>query len=214
VSGSKHHLWYVNGGPLPTDLIEELREAGRVHRWGHRAEITLRPNPDELVAILGGHVDLDGPSRTRLTRGDLFGELHEGSSAKLVRAYDDVQMSSIGRDAFHAIILNHDVRLNANAGAVRRRQLWVPLDRLLYTPPQQRLARVVLHLVGEHGESEGAGATLGFGLRIRALARLCGLAEPEVSDIVERLVREQIIDIGRSRFDVTDLERVRDLATD
>ena len=206
------NVWYVRGAPLPSDMLDAIREQGRVHRWGHRAEIALRPTPDEVTAVLSGGVELGERAPLRLASGDVFGELQDGAARALIRAYDDVQLSSLRREAFENIIDGRDVGLVASTGAVRRRQLWVPLRELIYTPPRQRLARVVLRLVDEHGVRDGLQAQLQFALRPRALARLCGLAEREVSDIVDELVQQQIINLSRTRLDVSDLEKVRQLA--
>jgi CRP-like cAMP-binding protein len=211
-------LWYIRGLPLfsgDSDLAERLRTVGRVERWGHRAAIAHREDPTEVQVILSGHVELaDGlhDAVTRLSPGDVFGELGDSSAESILRAYDNVLIASLRRTAFEEQTKDRLGELATIVGFVRRRSLSVPVASLLYTTPRRRIAGVLLHFVESAGSLEDDRGELDFVPSNRSLARLSGLADPTVSDIVNAYSRDRVVEVGRTNLVIPSLERIRQLA--
>jgi CRP-like cAMP-binding protein len=212
--------WYVKGLDLngtSADVVTEIRDVGRMERWGHRARVHHRDEPDEVYVVLEGGVRLhDGAHDVtlRLKPGDVYGEtgLQEHPTHELVRAHDDTVLAALDRDAFEKITTGQIGELQTQIGLVRRQSLAVPATLLLYTAPKQRVARVLLHLVEEYGAVEEESGLVDFGLRTRNLARLTGLAQHTVSDIFDTMQRERVVEVGRTELVIPSLDQIRELA--
>jgi CRP-like cAMP-binding protein len=212
--------WYVKGLDLQHaqgDVTAAIREAGRLERWGHRARIFHRDEPDEVYVVLEGSIDLhDGAHDValRLKPGDVYGEtgIEETTGHEHVRAYDDTLLAALPRDVFEQITQGSLGDLEVQFGLMRRLNLAVPVRLLLYTPPRRRIARVLLHVAEEHGDLEDDTAKVGFGLRTRNLARVSGLAQHTVSDIFDSMQREHVVEVGRTQLVIPSLEQIRELA--
>lgn len=211
-------LWYIRGLPLFTDagdLAERLRTIGRVERWGHRANVILPNDPREVRVVLSGQAELaDGryDALTRLTAGDVFGELRADEAAYTLKAYDDLLIASLPRDLFESETSGALGEFRARVGRLRRLSLAMPVGPLLYTAPQRRLSNVLLHFAESVGAIDGDEGRLGFVPNRRALARLSGLADPTVSDIVDGFRRDQIVKVGRTELVIPSIEQMRKLA--
>lgn len=211
-------LWYIKGLPLfaaSADLAQRLKLIGRVERWGHRANVALRADPGEVQVVIAGGVELsDGryDSLALLSPGDVFGDFGTSDRACTLRAHDDLLIASFDRETFEHETSAHLGVLRANVGVVRRRELTVPVSSLLYTAPTLRLANVLLHVAQAIGTVDGDCATLDFQPRPRGLARVSGLADPTVSDIVEAFKRDRIVEVGRTQLVIPSIERMRQLA--
>lgn len=212
-------LWYIRNLQLfrSTDGLDaRLRDIGRVERWGHRAEVSMRADPAEVQIVLSGVVELtDGTfdARVRLSAGDLFGEL--GSSEQICRlhAYDDLVIASIDRTVFDAETSGRLGELRASLGVVRRRSLAMPVTSLLYSPPRLRLANTLLHVVDTVGHRNGERGHLDFRPSARGLARVSGLADSTVRELLDSFAQDDLITLGRSELVVPSLETMRLLGT-
>lgn len=215
-------LWYVKGLGLErakTDLLGDIREKGRVERWGHRAEIHHRDEPSEVYVVLRGSIDVqDGAHDVvlRLRPGDVYGETGEtdaepGHRAR-VQAFDDTTISALDRAKFDELTGSKLGRLVAPVGIVRRQTVGVPASMLLYTTPQRRLAKILLHLVETYGDVDDDHGRLSFGLKSRNLARVSGLAPRSVSDIFDAMQRERVVEVGRTELVIPSLDLMRELA--
>lgn len=210
-------VWYVSGLGLNQsgEVLGSLREQGRVERWGHRAEIRHREDPSEVYVVLRGSVDMrDGAHQIdlRLRPGDVFGETGESASNSVIVAYDDTDIAAVDRRTFDETAGAALGTLITRAGLVRRQRVEVPASMLLYTPPQPRLAKVLLHLVETYGDLNDDTGRLGFSLHTRGLARVSGLARRSVSDIFDAMQREHIVEVGRTEIVIPSIELMRKLA--
>lgn len=213
-------LWYVRGLGLSRgqrELLGTAREAGRVERWGHRAQIRHRDEPSEVYIVLGGSIDLhDGAHdlALRLRVGDIYGETGQpgDDDDAEVRAYDDTVIAALDRASFDELVGQALAPLETQLGLVRRQSLSVPASMILYTTPKRRLAKVLLHLLEQYGTIRGDTGRLEATLKSRNLARVSGLAPRSVSDIFDAMQRDRIVEVGRTELVIPSLETMRELA--
>lgn len=213
-------LWYIRGLDLFTDasedLYEELRDQGRIERWGHRAQIAHREEPGELQIVLRGRIELrDGATATtlRLNTGDVYGDTGGGQSDDAqLRAYDDTVVVALSRPDFEELAAEQLGYLQTQIGIVRRRNLAVPVSTLLYTTPERRLAKVLTHIIETYGTVREDEGRLDASPKARNLARLSGLADPTVSDIFDAMRRDRIVEVGKTELVIPSLDRMRELA--
>lgn len=207
-------FWYVRGLSLDQAIGAELQREGRVERWGHRASVQLRDDPDEVQTVLDGRLSLtDGEFEARplLTQGDVFGLVTPDEQAGELHALDDLKIVTVRRDFFEELLRERAGELAANVGLVRRTRLSVPVESLWYSTPRHRVAKLLLRVIEAVGRTSDGIGTLDFVPRTKILARLSGLAEPTVSAIVEDMQRHQIVAIHRGRMDAS-LEMLRAIA--
>ncbi len=213
-------LWYVRGLGLDkhSKVVATLAEDGRVERWGHRARVSHREDPGEVHIVLSGALDLrDGAHDVgiRLRPGDVFGETgHEsvrGDSG--IIAYDDTRLVAVHRSLFDDTARDALGSMTARTKLMRGRTLMVPASMLVYTAPEPRLARVILHLVERYGRVEGDRASLDVAVHSRVLARMSGLAHRAASDIFDSMQRRQFVEVGRNGLWVPSVEGLRAVVT-
>lgn len=206
-------FWYVRGLTLNDALRQELQREGRVERWGHRAAVQLRDDPDEVQTVLDGRLTLaDGEfaARPLLTRGDVFGLLTPETPGELL-ALDDLKIATVPRQSFEELVNEQVGALSANVGLVRRHHLSVPAPSLWYSTPRRRVAALLLQLIETLGESVEETGRLNFVPSTKILARVTGLADRTVAAILEDMRQHNILIVHRGRLDAS-LEPLRAIA--
>jgi CRP-like cAMP-binding protein len=216
-------FWYLRrlhvDERLPDDVREALGANARLERWGHQADIFRGPADSGVSIILKGRVWLRDYERAReiaLLRGDIFGRADfEVDPANLsLRAHDDTLIAVLDREEFAEMIVPHLGRLSTRVGLFRkRRDLWVPVQPLLFTTPTVRLAKVLLHLVETEGALDERGhGELAMRLEARSLAELTGVDPVRVRNVLKALERQKILERGRSGTRIWDLDTLRQVA--
>jgi len=205
---------------LPAEVRAELRERAQLERWGHHADIFRAPADSGVSIVLKGRVwlqDHDDAPPVGLLRGDIFGRVDtETPAAQLnLRAHDDTLLAVLSREEFGEMVVPHLGELSTRVGRFRkRRDLWVPVKPLLFTPSGARLAKVLLYLVdtvGELDEEEGL-ARMKMKLRAGWLAKLTGVDPLTVRRELEALEINKILERGSDGELVWDVESLGRLA--
>ena len=216
-------FWYLQDlhidERLPTEALERLQEKARLERWGHRADI-FRSNDDSDVSIvLEGNVWLQDTRRAdeiALGRGDIFGKANGELEHKdlILRAHDDTLLAVVSPEEFRQMVNPHLGRLQTRVGMFhKRRDIWVPVQPLLFTTPRGRLAKVLLHLVEVEGSLDGDGhGRLDMKLQPKKLAELTGVNPQRVKRIIETLEHEKLIELGRGETRIWNLDELRRIA--
>ncbi|QDG53349.1 Crp/Fnr family transcriptional regulator [Persicimonas caeni] len=216
-------FWYLRDlridERLPSDVLDTLRQRARLERWGHRADIFRSPDDADVSVVLEGNVWLQDRSRADevgLGRGDIFGKANGELDHKdlILRAHDDTLLAVVSPEEFRQMVTPHLGRLQTKVGMFhKRRDLWVPVQPLLFTTPKCRLAKVLLHLVETEGSVDDDGrGLLGMRLQPRKLADLTGVNPQRVKRILASLETDKILELGRSGTRVWDLDELRRIA--
>ncbi len=216
-------FWYLQDlridDRLPNEVLDTLRERGRLERWGHRADIFRAPDDSGVSIVLEGNVWLQDTRRAdevALARGDIFGKANGELEHKdlILRAHDDTLLAVVSPEEFRQMVAPHLGRLETRIGMFHnRRDIWVPVQPLLFTTPKCRLAKVLLHLVETEGtlDEEGHGE-LAMRLQHRKLADLTGVNPQRVKRILESLENDKILELGRGGTRIWALDELRRIA--
>lgn len=217
-------FWYLRrmnvDERLPADVGAELRSRAQLERWGHHADIFRGPADSNVSIVLKGRVwlqDHENAPTVGLLRGDVFGRVDtQVPSADLsLRAHDDTLLAVLSREEFGEMVVPHLGDLSTRVGRFRkRRDLWVPVEPLLFTATGARLAKVLLHLVeteGELNEEEGF-ARLKMKLRAKWLAKLTAVDPMTVRRELQALEINKVLERGDDGELVWDLESLGRLA--
>ena len=225
----QRRFWCVLG----VNLFEGLRESDlevlthySQNRSYRRGEIIYLPgDPATTVYFLkAGRVKLVyiDESGRRLTMticrpGQPFGELtlsEEREHRLLAEALTDVELCSIPKSAlmqFAAERPQISLRLTKWAGR-QLQEVQVRLEELLFKDVPTRLARVLLRLAEEHGESTSEGVLIDLPLTHQELAELIGSTRETTSLTLSAFTREGLLTRRRRCFLLRDPEALRQRA--
>ena len=222
-------VWFFRGLKLhervPDAVLDEIQSRGRVERWGHNASIFHDPSSSDVYVVLGGSVYVrDGVAdRLRLRQGDAFGSLgapdevlEEGADPQLRRdlleAFDDTTIVAVERALFDDAVARHLGEQSASVRQrLRRTQVQVPLSPLLYTSPQRRLVKALLHLAETRGQIQGDRALIDVPFRARPFAGLVGLDTGRLGAVIEQLRLRGALTPG-DQIEIPSMERLREMA--
>jgi len=175
-----------------------LIEQGRVRIWtvsAAGAEVTL--NVLSPGAVFGEIGLLDGSERTA------------GASA-----LDAVELSTIQRGTFDSA-LDRDPQLARNVIAFLCERLrWMSArmeDSALRTAPE-RLARMLVHLVNDHGVEVDESVQVAINLTQGELARWTHMSRENLNKILNRWSDEGLLEQSRGKITVHNLERIEEIA--
>jgi CRP-like cAMP-binding protein len=120
----------------------------------------------------------------------------------------------IGQREFLAFLTRHpDAALAVNRIVVGklRNATW---HRIEYgsSPAPIRLARVLIHLAGEHGEQVPEGTLIGLSLTQPDLAALAGAREPTVQKVLRSLRKDGVIHTGYRQIVIRDAAALHAIA--
>lgn len=206
-------LWYLHPAHLLRDLDDDARtalaKAGRLKRWGHRAEIPRDPENGHVSLIMRGSVDwVEAGHHLRILKGDLFGEMGSTPNGAL-RAYDDALICEIPRDDFLEITEGRLPSRRTTLG-LRARPLELETQSLLFTTPEERFGRVIALLAERYGTASGSGVDLPV-LKERHLAELMGLSKSHTQGILGAWRDAKYLELGRTRLWIPDLQTILDV---
>ena len=203
---------------LPHNVYEELIEEARVERWGHKADIHRAPDDQDISLVLEGRVALQEANPRdviSLAEGDLFGHAHdaETDSQLTLKALDDTTLAVIPRGEFRDRVTEHLGDLDTRVGLfTKRRDIWVPVEPLLFTTPRRRLAQILLHLVELEGEKNGREAQVPARLPPRKLSDLSGIERSRVRELLKFFREQQLLELGAGHTRIIDLDELRRIA--
>lgn len=207
--------------PLLAPLSEPERQAivaAARRRTFAKGEIVFHEGDpaDSLHLVTSGHlaVRVSTPDGERATLNVLGPGSHVGELALLgshtrqqrsatVMALDAAETRVLTAAAFHDLCLRHPRvhGLLADLLAARIRELSARLLEAMYVGLDRRLYRSLLELVELYGPGEGQ---VVIPLTQEQLADLVGGTRPTVNQILQRLVEQNVIALGRGKVTVLD----------
>lgn len=161
------------------------------------------------LAVMVSTPDGDLATLNVLGPGDWFGELSmlrdqsPTPRSATVRSLDGSQTLVLTQSAFHRLCESHPriERLVGSLMAARIRKLSARLLEARYVDLDRRLYGALLDLADVFGERHTGSL---IPLRQDQLADIVGGARPSVNQILQRLVLEGIVEVGRGKVTVLD----------
>lgn len=221
-------IWFFRGlnihDRLPSEVVEAIKNQGRIERWGHQAEIFHESAGGRVYIVLKGGVYVhDGTSaeRVRLKQGDLFGALVpddvvpdgvDPAFRRKLQAFDDTLLVSLDRTQFESMTGAHLTSVEARLGRLgNRRDYQVPVSPLLYSAPADRFAKLFLHLAEDQGQIEGKAATIDFPFHPEKIAPLIGVDSTYSKQLAEQFLRRGLIENSPKFITIPDMDALRQL---
>jgi CRP/FNR family cyclic AMP-dependent transcriptional regulator len=177
---------------------------------------------DALHLVEAGHLAVrvttpDGERATInvLSPGDIVGELSlledqaSGHRSATVTALEATQTRALTGTAFQALCREHPgVRVVLGAALAERiRELSARLLEAMYVGLDRRVYRRLLDLATVYGTGNGDAVIVP--LTQEQLADLVGGTRPSVNQVLQRLLAQDVIDLGRGRVVVRDVAALR-----
>ena len=202
----------------------DVLAAARRRRFARNEVVCHAGDPaDSIHLVVSGHLSV----RVTLASGDTalinilgpggyFGELAllraDRHRTATVTALEPAETLVLGASAFRALCARHPeversmtMLLADRVEELSQRLLesmYVGLDRRLY----RRLVDLVDKYAGDDGEADGGPVTIPF--TQSQLADLAGGTRPSVNQVLQRLVDQGIVSVGRGRVEVLDRSRL------
>lgn len=206
--------------PLLSPLGEDERQrllSTTQRREFRRGETVVREGDpaDSLHLVSAGRLAVrvttprgDTATLKVLSRGDYFGEvsLLDGREARRtasVVALETAETHSLSARAFRDL-REHHPQVQALVLSLMARRIEELSDRLveaMYSSLDERVLRRLLELVGIYAEGD---VRVTIPLTQDHLAELVGAARPSVNVVLQRLVAQQVLELGRGRIIVLD----------
>lgn len=220
-------LWYLKRCNLFEQLTPE--QAERLDRntligaYPRRSLIYAPGEPGQSVLLLAeGRVKIkditpDGKETILafIEEGEIFGELAflDGEDRQeYAEAVEDSQILAIRRQDFLWLMESRpDVALHiTKLIGFRRRRIENRLRNVLFLPSRERLLRLLLELIEDHGERHGNRCEIRLPLSHQDLASLIGITREMVSHVLGALQAEGLVQVQRRRITVLDFQKLAD----
>jgi CRP/FNR family cyclic AMP-dependent transcriptional regulator len=210
--------------PLTDVEREAFMAATRRRRFARNEVVFHEGDPADALHLLeSGHVAVrvTTPEGSRATvnvlrAGDVVGELAlvgGGVRSATVVALDAVETRSVSLAAFQALCDRHPAvqRVLVEVLAARVRALSAQLLDALYVGLDRRVYRCLMSLAAVFGPDgdDGGAHEASIPLTQEQLAELVGGTRPSVNQVLQRLVAQGVIELGRGRVVVRDPATLR-----
>jgi len=161
------------------------------------------------LAVRGGLASGATATFNVLSAGDYFGELALFSSERrrtaTVAALEPSRTLAVAHTAFEALLVRNPrvERVLSTLLAHRVDALSQRLLETMYESLDRRVFRWLVELAGTYGE---AGTPVVLPLSQTQIADLVGATRPSVNKVLQRLVGQKLVALGRSRIEVLDVQ--------
>jgi CRP/FNR family transcriptional regulator, cyclic AMP receptor protein len=213
-------------GGLPPDEREDLLRLGSVQWFDVGETVLVEGDRDsrDVYVLLKGAVKVvsnteDGTAVLLAIRadGDLIGELASLDGSPRLAGVVTIRpctVRRIGQQAFLDFLRTHpgaSLAVSRSVSAKLRNATW---HRVEYgsAPVPIRLARLLIQLATQHGETTDEGTSIHLSLTQPELAALVGAREPTVQRALGALRRDGVIGIGYRRIVVHDRAALHEAA--
>ncbi len=208
---------------LPEEERRQLLSTTRRRSFGRGEVLVHEGDPaDSLHLVAAGRLAVrvstpqgDTATVNVLSSGDYFGEvsLLDGRPSRRtasVVALEPAETHSLSADAFRQLRARHPrvQELVLSLMARRIEELSERLVEAMYSDLGVRVHRRLVELVAIYAQEPGA-ATVTIPLTQDHLAELVGAARPSVNAVLQRLVAQRILELGRGRITVLDPDALR-----
>ena len=207
---------------LPEDERRRLLASTRRRTFTRGDVLVHEGDPsDALHLVASGRLAVqvsttrgDSATINVLGRGAYFGEvsLLDGGSPRRtasVVALEAAETLSLGASTFRQLRARHPAVQELVLTLLARRvdELSDRLVEALYSGLDERIHRRLVELAGIYADGTTTAVTIP--LTQDQLAELVGAARPSVNQVLQRLVAQGVIELGRGRMSVLDLPRLR-----
>jgi len=210
---------------LKPETLEDIRRQLRTRKLT-KGELLFSPGDtsDSMYVVDKGRIRIWTVSAAGaevtlnvLGPGAVFGEiglLDRSERTAGASALDAVELSAIQRGMFDSA-LDRDPQLARNVIAFLCERLrWVSArmeDSALRTAPE-RLARMLVHLVNDHGVQTDSGLQVAINLTQGELARWTHMSRENLNKILNRWSDEGLLEQARGKITAHNLERIEEIA--
>lgn len=202
--------------PLEPSAREQFLALARPRSFGRNEVVCHAGDPaDSLHLVAAGHLAVRGylPSGATatlniLSAGDCFGELAllrpDHRRTATVLALEPSRTLSVAGKAFEALRANNPKveRVLSTLLANRVDALSHRLLETMYDSLDRRVFRRLVELAATYG---GADGHVVIPLSQAQLADLVGATRPSINQVLQRLVDQGVVSLGRSRVEVLDV---------
>lgn len=216
----QRRLWYIKNAALFSWLEDEelQRLADRSEMVACKKDTTFYfadEQSDSIYLVKEGHVKLTRTSAEGrevildiLGHGEIFGELAvtgEESRAHSAVAVDDALVCVIARQDFQDLLHRHpEMALKVlKLVGLRRRELEMRLEDLIYQPVANRLVLTLLWQARRHGTWQADGS-ISLPLSQKDLAHLVGASREAVAEQVGKFKQAGLVETGYRSIALTD----------
>jgi CRP-like cAMP-binding protein len=207
----ERRLWYIKNAALFSWLQEEelQRLASRSEMVACKKNTTFyftHEQSDSIYLVKQGRVKLTRTSAEGrevildiLAPGEIFGELAvtgEEIRTHSAVAVDDAMVCIITRQEFEDLLKRHPEALRVlKLVGLRRRELEMRLEDLIYQPVANRLVLTLLWQALRHGTRQ-AGSSISLPLSQKDLAHLVGASREVVADQIGEFKKDGLLETG------------------
>jgi CRP/FNR family cyclic AMP-dependent transcriptional regulator len=218
-------LWYLKQCPLfdrvGSDDVSQVEKAGKARRFPRGEPIYLPADEASSVLLLVSgrakicHLTPDGKQSILafIEPGELFGELailEHGKRDEYAEAVETSVVVMIPADVIQQLLERcPTVSLGVTKlFGLRRKRIERRLKNLLFLSNRERLTHLLLELAEQYGARQADGVRLRIQLSHQDLANIIGSTRETVTVVLGELQQEGLVEIGRRRVVLKDLERL------
>ena len=217
-------LWFFRGFRFHKRVPQAKLSAWKaspltdIQRWGTLGSVYHDQGGMHVVVVDHGAVALGAQvagshRRVVLGRGDLFGTLvpRQGEQPGWIQTLDDTILLRFDREGFNRDVLSCVSEAPQELRSrLRRGSMTVPVSPLLYTGPRERVIKGLLHLFEAYGEAwGGGGAAFKSRMGSRGLARVLGLGQAQVREVLGILEAGRVVERNSGQWRTGDLSALR-----
>lgn len=209
--------------PLPGEARDAVLRAARRRSFARHEVVFHEGDPaDSLHLVTRGHlaVQVSTPGGDRATLNVLGPGAHVGELALLpdagtrsatVVALDESETRVLSAPAFDQLRQAHPAvnEILVMLLAARVRELSSRLLEAMYDGLDRRLYRCLHRLGGVYAEEVAPGAPVTIPMTQDQLSDLVGGTRPSVNQVLQRLVDEGVVELGRGRVVLHDVKALR-----
>lgn len=216
-----------HGSPLdhlPDEAFQQLRAMSAAHSYDNRQSVFLKGDEATgMFAVESGRVRIVSNSSEgkevilrEIGPGGIFGEIAVLDGGE--RTADAVAVGATGllyvsRGDFLAFLENNPKLCTGLLKVVcqRLRSTSEQLEDFSFLDLQTRLAKRLLQLAGEHGETRPEGTRIGLSLSQQTLAAMMGTSREAVNKQLRQWEDAGLVALGRNSISVVDREALEQL---
>jgi CRP-like cAMP-binding protein len=222
--------WYIKRSDIFSSMsheeMERLAQLSTMCEFSKGSTVYLPDEPSEHVYLLKegaikiSRLGVDGDEIILdiIAPGEIFGEmslLGEDSRSTIAQAVDNSLICSIRKDDFFGFFTAHkDLAFKVlKLVGLKRIEIETRLEELAYCSVSERIASLLTRMVKRHGVKEDGGIKIRPRLTHRDIAFLVGASRETVTEILNQMKAQGVIDTSFMSITVRDPEALARLFT-
>jgi len=222
--------WYIKRSDIFSSMsheeMERLARLSTMCEFSKGSTVYLPDEPSVHVYLLKegaikiSRLGVDGDEIILdiIAPGEIFGEmslLGEDSRSTIAQAVDNSLICSIKKDDFFGFFAAHkDLAFKVlKLVGLKRIEIETRLEELAYCSVSERIASLLTRMVKRHGVKEDGGIKIRPRLTHRDIAFLVGASRETVTDILNQMKAQGVIDTSFMSITVRDPEALERLFT-